>query len=298
VSRAVPAAALFVLLMTFVGCGGRTGPRPLPVPGEPGHLFEINGRHLYLECFGTGTPTVLLEAGYGGDHRGWTEIEPRIAKTTRVCAYDRAGLGLSSVEAPEPRAPHDQLADLDDLLEDARIDPPYIAVGHSYGGALAWFFAKRRGDDVKGIVLVDAAHPDQTRRFRAVLPKDVPMDPQMSPENVRLSTALRQLGNPGFLGEKPLVVLTAGESQSDDHPRLAARLDRIWRNLHDDYARRSADSIHVIAKYSAHFIQTNLGQPDLVVQAIRELVSAARDDRPLRGCRRVFAPSAALCVSG
>jgi pimeloyl-ACP methyl ester carboxylesterase len=299
VRSAVLAAAVLVL-MTCSACGGSEKPELIVVPGEPGHLIEINGERLYFECFGAGEPTVLLEAGYGGDHRAWDEVEPEIARTTRVCDYDRAGLGLSGGEQPKRRGPSDQLDDLDDLLDGAGIDPPYVVVGHSYGGVLAWLFTRRHRDDVDGLVLVDASHPQQEERFRAAIPLPRPTQPEeLSPENVVFSQAMREAGDLGSIGHLRLIVITAGEHAAGDlPPRLAARAGRVWRSLQDDYARRSSDSVHVIARYSPHAIQSNLGQPDLVVRAIREVVSAARAGRPLRGCRRLFRPPGAACVGG
>jgi pimeloyl-ACP methyl ester carboxylesterase len=215
-----------------------------------------------------------------------------------VCAYDRAGLGLSAGEHPRRRSPSDQLDDLDDLLADAGIEPPYVVVGHSYGGLLAWLFVRRHEDDVEGLVLLDSSHPQQLKRFRRVLPRPQPARAEeVSPENVRFSDALREAGDLGSLGDTPLVVITAGQQDPTDLPkRVAARLDHIWFALQNDYASRSTDSVHVIARYSPHAIQTNLGQPALVVRGIREVVAAAREHRPLHECRRVFRPPGARCV--
>jgi pimeloyl-ACP methyl ester carboxylesterase len=295
-ARAV--GALSLVLLSSTACGGAAQPKLTDVPGKPGHLVELHGQHFYFECFGSGEPTVLLEAGYGSDQRSWDAIEPELSTTTKMCEYDRAGLGLSSAEHPKPRGPFDQLDDLDDLLKAADIDQPYVVVGHSYGGILAWFFTRRHNDDVDGLLLLDASHPRQVKRFAAVFPRRR-QAPVASPENVDFDRAAAAVGDPGSLGETRLIVMTAGEKEESELPkRIADRVRRIWRELQDDYSRRSTDSIHVIARYSPHFIQSNLGQPDLVVQAIRELVAAARTDRPLRPCRRVFRPPGALCVSG
>jgi pimeloyl-ACP methyl ester carboxylesterase len=296
--RARTLGALFLILVSVSACGGAAQPKLTAVPGKPGQLVELNGQHLYFECFGSGEPTVLLEAGYGGDHTSWDVIEPALAKTTRTCSYDRAGLGLSSAEQPKPRGPFDQLDDLDDLLKAVDIDPPYVVVGHSYGGILAWFFVRRHSDDVDGLLLLDSSHPRQVKRFRTLIPKRRPA-PEVSPENVDFEKAAAVVGDPGSLGEVRLIVMTAGQKEESElSARLAQRASRIWRELQDDYATRSTDSIHVIARYSPHFIQSNLGQPDLVVRAIRELVSAARADRPLPPCRELFRSPGAFCVSG
>ena len=297
-SRAAVAAAVF-LLVACATCGGAERPKAIPVPGNPGHLFEINGHRLYIECLGAGTPTVIFEAGYGGDHHAWDAVEPEVARATRVCAYDRAGLGLSAGEHPKRRGPFEQEDDLDDLLDAASIAPPYVIVGHSYGGILAWLFARRHHDDVEGLVLLDASHPRQVERFRAVLPADAPAEPEeVSPENVKFSEAAHAAADLGSLGDTRLVVVTAGQEDDGMPARIAARLQRVWLSLQDDYARRSSDTVHVVARYSGHFIQSNLGQPDLVVRAIREVVLAARARRPLRPCRELFRPPAGRCLGG
>jgi pimeloyl-ACP methyl ester carboxylesterase len=293
-------AAFLFVVVAVTACGAGHRPELIAVPGKPGHLIEVNDHHLYFECAGVGKPTVLLEAGYGADHTSWDAVEPELAKTTRTCEYDRAGLGLSAAERPKPRGAVDQLDDLDELLDGAGIDPPYVVVGHSYGGLLAWFFARRHRGDVDGLLLLDSSHPQQVKRFRAVLGKAHLAEPeQVSPENVRFSTAAAKLRDLGSLGGTRLVVMTAGEADMAELPkRAAARVGRIWRDLQDDYARRSTDSVHVVAVYSPHFIQSYLGQPELVVRAVRELVAAARADRPLRECRRLFRPPGAACISG
>jgi hypothetical protein len=162
-------------------------------------------------------------------------------------------------------------------------------------------------------VLLDASHPQQTERLRAAFPPPRPGESEevtqlrrslfseheeRSPENVSFKHALREAGDPGSLGDTRLVVITAGQdAESAFLPAwIATRLQRASFSLQDDYARRSTDSIHVIAEYSPHFIQSNLGQPDLVVKAIREVVLAARAGRDLQGCHALFRPPAATCV--
>jgi pimeloyl-ACP methyl ester carboxylesterase len=302
---------LVFVLLSCIACGDRESPKLLPVVGEPGHLIEINGHMLYFQCAGAGEPTVILEAGYGGDRRSWDVIEPELAKTTEVCSYDRAGLGFSAAEQPKPRSASDQLDDLEDILGRAGIDPPYVVVGHSYGGVLGWQFARQHEEDVVGLVLLDSAHPAQIERFRAALPPRAPdeavevrqlrqslfEDGDASPENVNFARAMREVGDPGSLGETRLIVVTAGQEDPTGLPgRIVTRIRRAWFALQTDYARRSRDSVHVVARYSAHFIQSSLGQPELVVKAIREVVLAARDNRHLKKCHMLFQPPGAKCL--
>ena len=111
-------------------------------PGTLGLSIEARGNFLYLLCAGHGSPTVILEAGLGGDHRDWEPVQSEIALRTRVCSYDRLGIGFSQ-QAPK-RATADQKADdLHALLAAANVDGPYVLVGHSYGGMLVRVLRRR-----------------------------------------------------------------------------------------------------------------------------------------------------------
>jgi pimeloyl-ACP methyl ester carboxylesterase len=96
-----------------------------------------------------------------------------IKPVTRICYYDRAGLGLSD-QAPTPRTSKDMVKDLHTLLVNAGITPPYILVGHSIGGFNVRVYASQYPDEIVGMVLVDSSHPDQWSKFLTVLPPDTP----------------------------------------------------------------------------------------------------------------------------
>jgi pimeloyl-ACP methyl ester carboxylesterase len=129
----------------------------------PGQLVDVGGYKLHIHCLGEGTPTVILEAGQGGLSTDWVWIQPEIAKTTRVCAYDRAGVAWSE-PGPMPRDARQIGIELNTLLKNAQIPGPYVLVGHSYGGHYVRVFAAAHPEMVKGMVLIDAAHPDQWSR--------------------------------------------------------------------------------------------------------------------------------------
>ena len=103
---------------------------------------------------GEGSPTILLEAGLGGDSSGWVRVQPRLARATRVCSYDRAGYYFSD-PGPAPRTADVDVDDLHRLLEAARVRRPMILVGHSLGGLLARLYAATYPADVAGMVLLD-----------------------------------------------------------------------------------------------------------------------------------------------
>ena len=122
----------------------------------PGRLVDIGGYRLHLRCEGQGSPTVVLESGGGMTSNEWTLVQPDVAKFTRVCSYDRAGLGWS-----ESGPPADPVEVLHALLRNASVPGPYAIVGHSYGSGLVLRFAYRFSNEVKGMVLTAASYPDE-----------------------------------------------------------------------------------------------------------------------------------------
>lgn len=130
----------------------------------PGRLVDVGGYRLHLYCLGQGSPTVILEAGGGNPWLSWYKVQPQVAPFTRVCSYDRAGLGWSD---PSPRPPTASVIaeELHTLLHNAGITGPFVLVGHSLGGMYARMYANRYPSEVVGMVLVDSSHPDQDERF-------------------------------------------------------------------------------------------------------------------------------------
>ncbi|HZZ69890.1 MAG TPA: alpha/beta hydrolase [Phenylobacterium sp.] len=135
---------------------------------RPGSLVRLpDGRRLNLACMGHGAPTVVLESGYGANARAWAHVQPIVARTTRVCSYDRAGYGFSD-PGPPPRDGAAIARDLDFGLKAAGVSGPYVVVGHSAGGLYARLFAARRIKDVVGLVFVDSSVEHQTQRMEAI----------------------------------------------------------------------------------------------------------------------------------
>lgn len=130
----------------------------------PGQLVDVGGYRLHINCQGTGSPTVVMEAGLTDPSLMWALVQPQIAATTRVCSYDRAGLGWSD-PSPKPRTAETMVAELHTLLTNANIPGPYVLVGHSTGGMLVRLYANKYPADVVGMVLVDAQHEDQFERI-------------------------------------------------------------------------------------------------------------------------------------
>lgn len=249
-------------------------------------LIDVSGHCLLLRYAGAGWPPVVLDAGLG-DRSTSTEWEPIWHATsafTQCCSYDRAGLGGSE---PWPGL-HTSLQTVDDLyhmLHNAEIAGPYILVGHSLGGLHAQLFAARYPSETAGLVLVDATHEDH---FAWLIQNNLSpdeMDEQRrfaagdNPEEIAFDTALAALREVKWRLAAPLVVLTRDcvppeEQPPEWSPEREALLLTTAHELQADLASRSRQGRLVIAEGSGHNIQRY--RPDLIIEAIREVVVAAR----------------------
>ncbi len=157
-----------------------------------GQMVDIGGRRIHIDCRGTGSPTVILEAGLGtGGTIDWTLVHDKIAQFTRTCAYDRAGIMWSDPK----NTPQDAAAVVEDLhatLKGAGITDPLVLVGHSIGGPYTTTYVGKYGDQVAGMVMVDPSHPDQVARLGKVAKANV--DPMQSLGMMKTISALSWTG--------------------------------------------------------------------------------------------------------
>ena len=189
-----------IALVAIIGAGyevvgRRRAARDFPPPGK---LVDIGGRRIQIDCRGSGSPVVVLEAGldmYGS--LSWATVHDSLARTTRVCAYSRAGVMWSDPH-DGPHTGHAVAEDLHATLAAAGEKPPFVLVGHSVGGPYVMTYTKLYGADVAGLVLVDASHPDQVRRFSAVTPTNV----AESVRPLKIADALTWSGVPRFVAGK------------------------------------------------------------------------------------------------
>lgn len=168
----VAAAAIFSVGMAFAAqCPGQETAKPLitsPIYTKPQRLVDMDhGRRMNIYCTGSGSPAVILDAGMGDSTISWALVQPAIAAKTKVCSYDRAGLGFSDGSS-RPSTAANIAEDLHALLEAAHVAPPYILVGHSAAGMYVRVFADRYFDEVAGMVLVEPSHEDQSVRGWAI----------------------------------------------------------------------------------------------------------------------------------
>ena len=319
-TRAV-AAILWIVLVTPMT--GAAQPAPVDIGPPPGRLVDIGGRKLHLNCTGTGSPIVVLESGASSFAIDWALVQPEVATTTRVCSYDRAGMGWS--DAGEPERPDRVVRDLQALLAAAAEKPPYVLVGASRGGLYTRIYQRRHPSEVVGLVQVDPSHEERLfTMFRGTavaiaeltadqiletIPPGTPRQPpartpqtgapfdrlpdalyraRVELERRLIATiantsitrdlvvdavtgdhaALSELWQVSHSGERPLgampiVVLTRGRDSSADAQRVHALL-----------AAQSARGRHQIVDDSYHEI--HLSHPRAVIDAIREVVKAAR----------------------
>ena len=130
----------------------------------PGILVNVNGYKMHIYCMGEGSPTVILDSANMGTVSNWAWIQPEVAKTTRVCAYDRADLGWSDL-SPQPNDTKQNAEALHKLLDNADISGPYVLVGHSFGGLYVRMFAEQYPDEVVGMVFIEGTLPDGLNRL-------------------------------------------------------------------------------------------------------------------------------------
>ncbi len=157
-------AFLLVLVVSTLLLGSKAKADLVAKYPPLGQMVDVGGYRLHINCQGNGSLTVIMEAGLGEPSLMWALVQPQVATNTRVCVYDRAGLGWSD-KSPKPRTADIVVDELHTLLKNASIEGPYIMVGHSTGGMLVRLYAHSYPSEVAGMVLVDAQHEEQFSRL-------------------------------------------------------------------------------------------------------------------------------------
>jgi pimeloyl-ACP methyl ester carboxylesterase len=281
-----------------------------------GSRFDVGGFKMHVDCTGEGSPAVILDSGLGDTYLSWREVQPQIAKFTRVCSYDRAGLGYSE-SSSQPRTSKVIATELHALLQAADIAPPYVLVGHSLGGFNVRLYASLYRTEVAGMVLVDSSHPAQFDRLPPEI-KDMQADwmrkakfaeytmifgiprllsqcdedPLLRAAACNWHTAAEavaelksfpesaaQTAAAGSLGDMPLVVLSHDPNKrlGSFPARIAKPANEAWEKMQEELAQLSTRRTQVIATGSSHDVQ--IDRPDVVIEGVRSVVEQARSLR-------------------
>ena len=276
----------------------------------PGQLVDVGGYSLHLNCVGSGAPTVVIEAGLGDWSASWSSwVQPEVAKTTRVCTYDRAGFGWSDAGPPSRTAQH-FAQELHALLQRASVPGPYVLVGHSLGGLTVRLFAREYRADVAGVVLIDSMHPDQATGPRP----DPSAEPPSTDGGLSITVLAARIGLVRLLagpldlkgGLSPAVAdayaayaVTPRTFQAQDSESAGVAIslaqaadvtslgdlplivvsrgldpDPKWQRMQTDLLGLSSNSRQLIADQSGHNVQ--IDQPEVASGAIVEMVDQLR----------------------
>jgi pimeloyl-ACP methyl ester carboxylesterase len=319
----MPLLGLVVALLTLAVAGAiyqaiatKLAERAYPPPGE---MVGVGGYRLHINCVGQGSPTVVLDAGSGGFSAQWVRVQREASGTTRVCAYDRAGMGWSEMD-PEPRDAKQISSELHTLLKGAGINGPLVLVGHSFGGLYMRTYAARYPDEVAGVVLVDSSSPKQVSHQPVTQDSNEPQKQTFAvvPRLARLGVSLlARLGVVRLLSkldpaspELPQqqraqldaltpstrqVVTTALEFLAPTQTRRLGSLgnkplavvtagtsESSWLELQDDLATLSSNSMHRVVEGATHTsLVYDRSDAQATSAAIVEVVAAVRNDRPL-----------------
>lgn len=273
----------------------------------PGELVDAGGYQLHILSSGKrqpGQPVVILEASVGANSLDWQMVQPLVAEFAQVVSYDRAGNGWS--ESAELERTAENLADdLHRMLHNALIKPPYILVGHRYGGMFVRKFYEKFPADVAGLVLVDASHPDIfdedntseiTRLKRNVnLMQRIGLVRMVTGRNYRVSylnntskdeyIAMMMHDNANLLREAipilrdgielqetidvPLTIVSRGEDTDLNR-------EREWADYQRDLATLSDNSKHIFAQSTKNWIV--FAEPQTIADAIKNMVVSLSDN--------------------
>ena len=304
---------IFVVLGAFLLVAALSGAtyqwlatrQELAATPPPGHLVDVGGYRLHLWCTGDGAPAVILDTGLGGSSAGWGFVQPEVARFTRVCSYDRAGMGYSD-PGPSPRTARRIASELAELLARSGIAGPVVLVGASIAGFDVRVFASDHPERAAGLVLVDASHEDDVHEVPRMA-RFVPLlstigvlrlfGPSFGQNIESLAPSVRQFAQAtrfraaGYqaAADEIIHIRESAEEVRSSRRKLTIPVlvvtggrgaDENWRQLQRDQASLSERGCLIIAEQSGHVVP--IDQPAVIVDAIRTVVETARGhDVPL-----------------
>jgi pimeloyl-ACP methyl ester carboxylesterase len=264
---------------------------------------SIGTHRLYINCLGTGSPTVVIDTDLGDASEKWRPIQREVSRDTRVCIYDRAGYGRSE-PGPMPRHSLQVASELKQLLDNAGVGGTYLLVGHALGSLNMQVFASQYPDRVAGMVLVDpppiqfitgerfpevyqvveqqtndlweAAEAAYRTTDPAEKVKATYFETLASEQAMMLADSAKQVAAITSFGDIPVTVLVAGKL-NPTYGASAATFQQFWIEQNQELAKKSRQGIFILAEESGHNL--HLDVPDLVIEAIRQMLEKARESQ-------------------
>jgi len=264
-------ATIIVIILLLGGCGyvyqtlseSKDMRQYLP----PGQMVDVGGYQLHLYCTGQGSPTVILESGLAGPALQWALVQQEVEKTTRVCSYDRAGLGWSDI-GPSPRTSQQMVTELHTLLQNAGIEDPYVFVGHSLGGFNVRLFAYKYPSEIVGLVLVASGNENDNAR----MPPEFRKIEESNKQSNRLNMTLTRFGVTRILGSVGLLSSFTGDLLSLYPPDVQSEIialtfyrTQYWSTAYEEWSALDVDKAQVAATGSLGDLPLIVvsGSPDL-----------------------------------
>ena len=270
-----------------------------------GRLVNVNGRRTHIFCLGSGTPSVIFISGLGETYESWSKVQSDVARSTRACSYDRAGLGWSD-PAPGPRDVSQMAGELHELLAASGVLPPYVVVGHSLGGGVAQVFDAKYPQEVAGMILVDSVTPgflsrmpldawDQNmlrtaRRMKRLAPFGIArlqgnchVDNRplihcadfwttFTAERDSMPGSVREIAEVRSIGDTPLQVLSRDPDPGVGWGSPESR--RVWEEMQEELPKLSTQGRQRVVGGATHYIQDD--RPEAVIAAIADVLGRQR----------------------
>lgn len=247
-------------------------------------MVTVGEHQLHVLQAGSGPQTVIFEAGFASDLSVWRKVAPEIAKKMQIVLYSRAGTG-KSLARPQALTIEQSNAELEQLLLSKDIKPPYILVGHSYGGFLIRYFASRHPEQIAGLVFVDPADEGLEVALKEInaarviqdqhaLVAQIPPKWQADLKLIQQILDKGKLPEMGKLPDVPAVLLTSVRvREGSDFFQETPAAVKLKRERHQAFFSQFSNGAHVVTANSGHTIQ--MQEPELVIAAIEQVQSAA-----------------------
>lgn len=288
--------AVLLLAVPLLATCSRSGAEPA------NRVVNVGSHALHAVTSGAGAPTVVFEGGIGTFGAEYRELQDRIASTTTVVTYDRAGYG-SSESGPLPRDCSREVKELRALLVGLGVPGPYVLVGHSIGGLNAEVFARTYPEDVAGMVLLDppplsfilgeeypqlrSMAAQMTDEWQGIADRGRQSDDErevakaaffeaMASEHREMfGASARQAKSVESFGDTPLVVVASGVP-NPMFGEVAEAFQEFWAAQSEALARKSSRGDFILAAASTHMLHNDA--PDLVTDTILAMVKSVRSD--------------------